>query len=277
MEKNIIIDDIKTIYLIDNFGRVRNEYTNTYYKPFLKNGYRAITIPFRGENRFFYIHELVAQYFVKNPLKAPLIRHKDGDPLNNRDWNLEWYFPEEEKNRKVGKTSYTFEEDPCDTKPLLIDENVIDLKELHSFRDSHYYVSKEGQIFNMKQKRVLRLIKEKNGKLQIKLLGPFAYCNSFLAKNIIWEVFNGPVPKGKVVKCIDGNEQNVALNNLKLIDRIEAYRGTQIYAIKLDNGERIDFRSLSSARKQLNAHPDSIKKSIKNHTPYKGYYWYLKE
>ncbi len=44
-----------------------------------------------GEANRAYIHELVAQVHVANPLGLKRIKHKNGDKTDNRADNLEWY------------------------------------------------------------------------------------------------------------------------------------------------------------------------------------------
>ena len=57
-------------------------------------GYYQITLsthpkPNR-EKKTFYIHHLVAKYFVENPTDYDRINHKNLDKSNNHFWNLEW-------------------------------------------------------------------------------------------------------------------------------------------------------------------------------------------
>lgn len=43
-----------------------------------------------GKGKSFYLHKLVAETFIDNPLDKPEVNHLDGDRLNNRVSNLEW-------------------------------------------------------------------------------------------------------------------------------------------------------------------------------------------
>ena len=51
-----------------------------------KGGYSCVNL--HGKLKF--IHQLVAETFIPNPLKYEIVNHKDGDKHNNKVSNLEW-------------------------------------------------------------------------------------------------------------------------------------------------------------------------------------------
>ncbi|WP_052672117.1 NUMOD4 domain-containing protein [Prevotella intermedia] len=92
------------IYEISNMGRVKSlsriierKDGNTRVTedriilPFLtKCGYHQIVLYKDGVRKKHYMHRLVANAFIENPNKLPIINHKDENKLNNRVDNLEW-------------------------------------------------------------------------------------------------------------------------------------------------------------------------------------------
>lgn len=93
------------IYEISNMGRVKSlsrvverKDGNTRVTedriilPFItKCGYHQIALTNKdGVRKKHYIHRLVANAFIENPDKLPIINHKDENKLNNRVDNLEW-------------------------------------------------------------------------------------------------------------------------------------------------------------------------------------------
>lgn len=77
-------------YAISNLGNVRNLETSRILKPGIDKGYLRIGLYKNGEQKWFYIHRLVAEAFLPNPDNYPQVNHKDENKLNNCLENLEW-------------------------------------------------------------------------------------------------------------------------------------------------------------------------------------------
>ena len=86
---------LKKKYAISNYGRVIS-YTDTLEKGNLIKGGKLrgyATLPVRpfGKSKTFYIHKLVAQYFIDNTREdAKFVIHKDYNKNNNYTENLKW-------------------------------------------------------------------------------------------------------------------------------------------------------------------------------------------
>ena len=93
--KNEIYKDIvgyEGLYKISNYGNVFSCITNKILKPSFhtKTKHLGVTLCKDKKYKRFQIHRLVAQAFIPNPLNLPCINHKDEDPTNNYEENLEW-------------------------------------------------------------------------------------------------------------------------------------------------------------------------------------------
>lgn len=53
-------------------------------------GYCIAKLWVNGKGKKYFVHRLVAEAFIDNPNKYPVINHKDENPLNNNVENLEW-------------------------------------------------------------------------------------------------------------------------------------------------------------------------------------------
>ena len=100
-------------YFVSTDGRVMNK-QGVIKKPTIdKDGYRKISLWKNGKPKTFFIHRLVATYFIQNPYNKPQVDHiipvRDGgtDDITN----LRWATDEENKNnplslkRKIGENN----------------------------------------------------------------------------------------------------------------------------------------------------------------------------
>ena len=85
-------------YMVSNLGRVKSlNYRRTgkekILKPFKARGYLVVDLldgTGKKGRKTNFIHRLVAQAFIPNPLNLPEVNHIDEDKLNNCVDNLEW-------------------------------------------------------------------------------------------------------------------------------------------------------------------------------------------
>ena len=77
-------------YEVSNLGNVRSFKSGkpVILKPRMKKGVPSVILFVDGKQLIRAIHRLVADAFIPNPDNLPFVRHKDGDPFNNRADNL---------------------------------------------------------------------------------------------------------------------------------------------------------------------------------------------
>lgn len=86
----VVINNIETSYRIYEDGRCYNEKTKKWLKPKTSLKYDRYSLSVNGKVKDFYIHRLVAEYFVPNPELKKEVNHIDGNTKNNNKNNLEW-------------------------------------------------------------------------------------------------------------------------------------------------------------------------------------------
>lgn len=101
-------------YEISSCGRVRSQKEWRGRQGYITSGsdrgqgYRVVDLI--GEKRKrFYVHRLVAQHFVPNPMNKPCVNHIDCNPSNNSAENLEWCTNKENSEwmKKLGRNQRT--------------------------------------------------------------------------------------------------------------------------------------------------------------------------
>lgn len=65
--------------------------SGSFLKPFMgRGGYLKVCLKDGSKKRWVYVHRLVCETWLDNPLSKKEINHKDGNKLNNAYDNLEW-------------------------------------------------------------------------------------------------------------------------------------------------------------------------------------------
>ena len=89
---------INNLYMVSTDGMVKRANTGKILAQKLdKDNYLSVHLSMggRGNTRQVFVHRLVAEAFIPNPENKPLVKHIDGNPINNCVENLKWVTPKE--------------------------------------------------------------------------------------------------------------------------------------------------------------------------------------
>lgn len=83
---------VDTNYFITSEGKVLNHKLEERKLKLTQTGYLEISLKMNSTNKikWYRVHRLVAQTFIKNSENKPFVNHKDGNKTNNNVSNLEW-------------------------------------------------------------------------------------------------------------------------------------------------------------------------------------------
>ena len=115
------------------------------------SGYIAVGLtPFRGKQSIYYVHRLVADAFHGGaPFEGAVVRHLDGNKLNNHPDNLAWGTYAENEADKLRHGTRNFGEAVHNAK--LTEETVKQVREMHR---AGMTISKIARHFNMARKTI---------------------------------------------------------------------------------------------------------------------------
>ena len=273
MEKRIYINNLETPFWIDTNGRLRNENTKRYLKGSINKGYHFFNVYFKGKQHLFYTHRLVAEMFLPNPDNLPIVHHKDGNKLNNNLYNLEWI-----DNQEHSKMHKDDKKVSVKRTPIEID---VDIDSLKQYKTTPYYISEEGEVYNLDKMIHIKL--EKSGNYY-----RFSCNYNNTRKHVsvhraVWEAFNGEIPEGYEINHIDGNGRNNNLNNLELVTHSDnckkANHGNKkIYGVNIETEEKIYFTSMTEAGRYFFDKPGKatqIRNIIEKQISINGYLLYF--
>lgn len=141
-------------YYISSDGYVFNMKTNKKRKHNKdKYGYFRIVLKENGLIKCFYIHRLIAEYFIYNPKNKPCVNHINGIKTDNSIQNLEWCTVLE-NNIHAAENGLLSK---IHSRPSGIKKtDVLAIRELHKKGLSQYEISKK---YNVCQSHISRLIR----------------------------------------------------------------------------------------------------------------------
>lgn len=84
------IEGFKGLYQVSNMGNVKSLRKGIIMSPGSNGKYLFVYLSKKAVVKRFYIHILVAKYFVPNPENKPEVNHKFCDKMDNRACVLEW-------------------------------------------------------------------------------------------------------------------------------------------------------------------------------------------
>ena len=78
-------------YSVSDMGNVRNDKTGLILKHAIhKNGYHVIGLHQNGKQKSYFVHKIIGQAFLENPLNLQTVDHIDRNRDNNTLGNLRW-------------------------------------------------------------------------------------------------------------------------------------------------------------------------------------------
>ena len=126
----------------------------------------------------------------------------------------------------------------------------------------NYAANKNGDIVSLKSKKILNMVKAKNGYLLFriynqKLEKPLNY----LQHRFVYEVFRGPIPKCLQTDHINNLKTDNRIRNLQLLSQkknIQKSQNKPIISISIKTGEERRFDSIKKASIELDINYTNI-------------------
>lgn len=273
-EKIIVVDGVETNYVVRDDGTIGNTKANhEVFGTYERNEYRSIQIVVEGKRKSIMVHRLVAEAFCDNPNNYTIVHHIDGDRNNNKAENLEWVTAKKNSQEAIRKRPYVARKN---TQEIELEDNWRQLTEI----DANQYISRDGRLWNKRFKNI------KGGTVRNGYIRYTIGKKCYSAHILVWEAFNGKIPKGYFIDHIDGNRSNNNLDNLRLVTQSEnmknAMKNGHACQVIIQQftllGELVqEFCSIRAAAEYLGVNEGSLRKIANESRQYGGYIWKRKE
>lgn len=279
MNKDYYLD---TDYIIYEDGRCYSNKSHKFLTPKMSVKYPTYQLTINGKKKQVKIHRMVAEMFIGNPFKKPIVNHIDGDTHNYHKNNLEWVSQSENSlhARKNGLQKNN------DQLAVLIEENLIpDELWVPVINYPNYLVSNYGRIVNKNTKRLKKTPLDNNGYPHVNLWKNNKG-KTFQVHRLEYQSFYpGETLVNFVINHIDGDKTNNCLDNLEKVSYSENNLHAEYISKKHKCGKQIiqmdkkrniinTFNSIAQAERETNTH--CISRAIKKKYCANGFYWDFK-
>lgn len=276
--KNIIYKGKETTYYINSKGKVYNSKTKKFLQGCIyNNGYRYALLTLGTEKKAFAIHRLVAEYYLPNPNNLEIVNHKDGDKTNNNKDNLEWVSQSENVQHSYNN-DLTSRATGKRNKILIPVENNAEWRQ---YRDTNYFINRQGEVYNNKTHILLKQTMNTAGYIRhsLRIDGKSV---SKLAHVLVMETWGNHICSAQeVINHKDGNTTNNCLDNLEVVSKADNMKhacyvlNKNVRAIAAYEGDNIvyQFPSIVRASDYFNVTPGAIQYALKHDSKSCGYYW----
>lgn len=102
------IKGFEDIFIINNFGKIKNKLTNKKVSTSFSRGYETCGLYYKGKTYTKKVHRLVAEAFIPNPENKLQVHHIDENPSNNSVKNLMWVTPKEHAKLRSEESKIKF-------------------------------------------------------------------------------------------------------------------------------------------------------------------------
>lgn len=277
--KQLIINNIKTDYDIDENGIIFSHKTNKILKGSIFNtGYRMVRLTINGQKKAYAVHRLVAENFIPNDQKMPIVNHKDGNKLNNNVDNLEWVTQSQNRqhaintkisNLATGKRNKTISINP---------------KDWIRYKDTSYLISQDGVVYNEKTHILLKQTPNNSGYIRYTLRINNKNVSK-LAHSLVMETWGKhQIQPNQVINHKDGNKLNNSIANLEICTKSKnalhacyvLQKNVKPVIRILEDNTIIEYPSITKAAKCLKVTDSAIRYALKNNTQCCQSYWKYK-
>lgn len=274
--KTVIIDNIETQYQVNEEGQIYNTKTQRFLQGHIENtGYVSVNLKIGNKKKNYSLHRLIAQTFIPNPNNLSIVNHIDGNKTNNQVSNLEWVNQSENRKHAIRTQISNL---AIGTRNIV--DNIID-EDWKQYKDTNYYVSIDGAVWNSKTKCLLKQTPNNSGYIRYSL----RINNQSVSKQahmLVIETWgNQLIKSGQVINHIDGDKTNNHLSNLEVISKKEnmmhaCYTLNKNIKPVIKCIDNTEYTSISEAARIHEITPGAITYALKNGTKCCNSYWKYK-